>query len=142
MSYPNIKQIIHRILCANQLRILDPRQIMRHKTGTGGIIQVLSFSLFVLVLLYCFNIVGCKYFPLLAQGCMEPSLLFKILYGLLYTLVVLTLIFVPLLAIIFFRVTIVMPISKWIYGDENTLDARYFGWFDKCWSVCQKLLLK
>ena len=108
---------------------------MRYKLGT-----VLCLSLFVLVLLYCFNVIGCKYFPSLAQGCIEPGLLFKILYGLLYTLIVLTLIFVPLLAIVYFRVTIVMPISNWIYGDGNTLDARYFGWFDKGWSVCQKLI--
>ena len=56
-------------------------------------------------------------------------------------MIVLTLIIVPLIAIVYIRVTIIMPISKMLYDDENVLDAGLFGWFDRCWNYLQKILL-
>ncbi len=86
---------------------------------------------------YVTSILGCKFFPSLAQGCSEESLLFSLLYGLLYLLVAASLVIIPLIAIVYIRVTIIMPISKFIYGDGNVLDAKLFGWFDKCWNLCK-----
>lgn len=102
----------------------------------------ISASLFLLLFVLLFaSYAGCNIFPLWANGCQQEGVLFTLLYGLLYTMIVLTLIIVPLIAIIYIRVTIIMPISKMLYDDETILDAGLFGWFDSCWNYLQRVLL-
>ena len=71
---------------------------------------------------------GCQYFPSLAQSCDQSQITAVFSLGLMYIAVFMSMLIIPIWTLMYLRITVMMGLSKIVYGDYKTLESKLGIW--------------